>query len=301
MWIPRGGIAFFDSGIGGLTVLNECRKLLPREVFYYYGDNKHAPYGNLSVEKIKKYVARAFKRFQRLRVRAVVLACNTATAVCIEELRTKYSFPIVGAEPSLLPAAKAVITEKGEGMVFVLTTRATYESRRLHALLEKATALYPKVEVHAIPCDNLAGKIEQNIFQKEKNYAPFLPRGKPSAVVLGCTHYVYIAEQIKRMYDCPIFDGNYGIALRLRQLLEMKKEQNLSLDPFRPPSVKNEPISHKKIACDTHRRGIKKRLGRILRKGVWSKAPILDRQQGRIYFMGSGKRRCKCVNKQTFV
>ena len=156
MGIPKGGIAFFDSGIGGLTVLNECKKRLPWETFYYYGDNKRAPYGNLSAEKIKKYVARAFKRFQRLRVKAVVLACNTVTAVCVEELRMKYPFPIIGAEPAVLPAAK------GGCETFVLTTRATYESKRFQALLKKAASLYPKTKISAFPCDGLAGEIEKN-------------------------------------------------------------------------------------------------------------------------------------------
>jgi hypothetical protein len=94
MRLPKGGIGFFDSGIGGLTVMDASQRVIKEETFYYYGDNKHAPYGNLPQKKIRKYLLRALKKFYRLRVRAVVLACNTATAVCIDEFRKKFSFPI---------------------------------------------------------------------------------------------------------------------------------------------------------------------------------------------------------------
>ena len=77
MRILKGGIAFFDSGIGGMTVLAECQKRCKGEIFYYYGDNKHAPYGNLPPAKIRRYVEKAFRKFRRLKVKAVVVACNT--------------------------------------------------------------------------------------------------------------------------------------------------------------------------------------------------------------------------------
>lgn len=294
MGIPKGGIAFFDSGIGGLTVLQACKKLLPNEAFYYYGDNKRAPYGNLPTKKIKKNVARAFKRFQRLRVKAVVLACNTVTAVCVEELRKKYAFPIIGTEPAILTAAK----EGGE--VFVLSTRATYESLRFQTLLKKARALFPKTEIKAFPCDGLAGAIEKNLINKEEDYTSFLPQGKPSAVVLGCTHYVYAAEQIGRFYGCKTFDGNEGVAMRLRTVLEEQKMQKIQFDPFRPPKDKKTSFSPSKEELGEGEK--QKKLFNEKRKGKtkWSSAPILDRGQGQIYFLGSGKKRNKLINKQTF-
>ena len=186
MRVPKGGIAFFDSGVGGLTVLSACQPYLKGEILYYYGDNHHAPYGNLPTAKIRKYVLRVFKKFKRLRVRAAVIACNTATAVCIEELRGRFSFPIVGAEPAVFPACA-----KG-GEVFILATRATCESERLAKLCHRAEALYPHCKLRIAPCDLLAGEIEANLPNIACNYDRFLPRGKPNAVVLGCTHYIYI-------------------------------------------------------------------------------------------------------------
>ncbi len=294
MGVPKGGIAFFDSGIGGLTVLNKCKKVLPNEIFYYYGDNKHAPYGNLPVQKIKKYVARAMKRFQRLQVKAVVLACNTVTAVCVEELRKKYALPIIGAEPAILTAAKA------GGEVFVLTTCATYESLRFQALLKKAAALFPKTTIKAFPCEGLAGTIEKNLLNKKENYAPYLPKGNPNAVVLGCTHYVYIGEQIGRFYGCPIFDGNHGIAMRLQAVLEEKKLQKIQLDPFRPPNAKNVLFFSSNDELKGGRKSEKTKKRPSKKKTKWSNAPIKDREQGQIYFFGSGKKRCKTIYKQMF-
>ena len=124
MRIPKGGIGVFDSGIGGLTVLSECQKVCKNEVFYYFGDHTHAPYGNKSKKRIRQYTFAAMRKFRRLKVKTVVLACNTVTAVCAEELRKKFSFPIIGAEPAVLPAAKH------GGTVYVLATRATCKSER---------------------------------------------------------------------------------------------------------------------------------------------------------------------------
>ncbi len=213
MKIPHGGVAFFDSGIGGLTVLAACRKQLPNEIFYYYGDNARAPYGNLPEEVIFSYVEEAFAHFCRLEAKAVVLACNTATAVCVEGLRRKYSVPIIGAEPALFPAAQC------GGEVLVLCTCATGNSARFLRLQANALARFPDVRFLCIGCAELAGEIERHATEKEYSYARFLPPAHPSAVVLGCTHYAYIKHQIERFYQCPVFDGNEGIAKRLRWVL----------------------------------------------------------------------------------
>ncbi len=230
MRVPKGGIAFFDSGVGGLTVLSACERYLKNEILYYYGDNRHAPYGNLPPAKIRKYVLRAFKKFQRLKVRAAVIACNTATAVCVEELRNRFPFPIVGAEPAVMSAAA-----KG-GEVFVLATRATCESERFVKLCKKAQALFPSACIRVAPCDLLAGEIEENLFSKDYDYSRFLPRGKPNAVVLGCTHYIYIKEGIEKHFGCPAYDGNEGMANRLCELLGEKNRDE------RPPPPKRRKI-----------------------------------------------------------
>ncbi len=232
MKIPHGGVAFFDSGIGGLTVLDSCIKSLPNEIFYYYGDNARAPYGNLSEQTICDYVEEAFEEFCRLEVKAAVLACNTATAVCVEKLRQKYLFPIVGAEPALFPAARV------GGEVLVLSTYATANSLRFARLKEKAIARFPSASFSCIASADLAEEIEKHVLEKDYSYARFLPTAAPSAVVLGCTHYAYAKEQIKECYRCPVFDGNEGIAKRLRFLLStLSKGQNLPRNENERPLV----------------------------------------------------------------
>ncbi len=214
MSIPSGGVAFFDSGIGGLTVLSECIKILPNRLFYYYGDNENAPYGNRNKQTIEQLVLAAFEKLQELKPKAAVVACNTATAVCVEKLRKIYPFPIVGAEPAVLAAAK-----KG-GEIYVLATKATCESKRFQALCHRATEKYPSARLRPFPCENLAGEIEKHLLDKTYDFSALFPKGNPSAVVLGCTHYVYIAEQIQRFYGCETYDGNKGIANRLRSFVD---------------------------------------------------------------------------------
>ncbi len=297
MQIKKGGVAFFDSGIGGLTVLHACREVLKGETVYYYGDNAHAPYGNLPTEKIKKYVEKAFRLFKRLEVKAVVVACNTATAVCVKELRGKYSFPIIGAEPAIFCAPQNV------GEIFVLSTRATYKSERFHSLCVRArnSGRYPK----PFACDALAGEIERHIFDKSYSYSNLFPLGNPSAVILGCTHYIYIKEEIARFYHCQVFDGNDGIAKRLYTILsgggdfaDKRKKMSKKTVKFwdgRPPGLFFDK-KRRRTAAQPPR--ISK--GNNTNKCSWLKKIPEVSNVGKIYFLGSGKKRNFAVFKHMF-
>lgn len=233
----KGGIAFFDSGIGGLTTLSTCVKYaqehnVPFKNYYYYGDNYHAPYGNLSEKQIFSYVDQIFVKFADLQVSAAVIACNTATAVCAEELRKKYPFQIIGIEPAIFPAMR----EGGE--VFLLATCVTCNSRKFQVLCERARERYPKTRLRIFPCKNLARIIEENLGKEYVDYSAFLPVGNPTSVVLGCTHYIYIRKQIEHFYGCPTHDGNRAVAMRLFDVLAT--EQNGSLFCENSLSVLNE-------------------------------------------------------------
>ncbi len=219
MW--QGGVAFFDSGIGGLTVLAECEKRLPNVKFYYYGDNTHAPYGNLSKEEMRPHVLRAFDAFARLRVDVAVIACNTVTALFAEELRARYDFQIVGAEPAVRAGARL------GGEIFVLTTRATYESARFCTLCANVSREYPQSKITAFACDGLAGEIELRVGENGYEYARLLPKGTPNAVVLGCTHYIFIEQYIRNYYQCPAIHGNQGIAERLFSIIAQKNAKEM--------------------------------------------------------------------------
>ena len=300
MRIPKGGVAFFDSGIGGLTVLAECKKRQTEEIFYYYGDNHHAPYGNLPPKKIKRYVFRACRRFKRLKAKAVVLACNTATAVCVEELRKKFPFPIIGIEPAVFTAAA-----KG-GKVLVLATRVTSESERVRSLCGRAVKTFPDAQIQVCPCDGLAGAIEKNFSDKNYDYTDYLPKERADVVVLGCTHYIYIVEQIRRFYRCPIVDGNEGIARQLFRVLdECEKEvkqrkngkgKNRDFRPLDGQNLKKVGTLTTKIKSggDCHNLSNK-----CLRK--MSQKSLNCRKGGDVFFLGKQRENNKKAYKQMFI
>ena len=299
MRIPKGGIGFFDSGIGGLTVMAECRKRFPDEIFYYYGDNKRAPYGNLSPKKIRKYVFSACKRFQRLDVQAVVIACNTATAVCIEALRKTFPFPIVGVEPALLLAAN------GKGKIFVLTTKATFSSERFARLRHKTREKYPSADIECYPCIGLAGEIESNVGNPKFNPASFLPRGKPDTVVLGCTHYLYAKEQIERFYGCKSVDGNKGVAKRLEEVLRREKTLKNTIKPLdatlRPQDEKNRrflPLKTTSNHLNDEKKSTTEKPNECSRL---ERAKCFNQKDCRVFFIGSGRQKNQKIWKQMFV
>ncbi len=197
-------IGVFDSGIGGLTVLHACTEVVDGE-FYYYGDNGNAPYGTRSEEEIYALTRRVFDVFFKLKVDAAVVACNTATAVCIERLRTEYPFPVVGTEPAISLAAKHCAS------CLLLATEATLKSERLARLLRK----FPHFSVRAFAPKGLVNEIERNIFSLEKIDLSFAKTEEGEGIVLGCTHFVYL----RPFFQGKVFDGNEGIALHLLSVL----------------------------------------------------------------------------------
>lgn len=197
-------IGVFDSGIGGLTVLHACAGLVEGE-FFYYGDNGNAPYGTRSEEEIYALTRRAFDVFACLQVDAAVVACNTATAVCIERLRAEYSFPVVGTEPAIALAAQSCDS------CLLLATKATLRSERLARLLRR----FPALTVRSLAPERLVEEIEHNIFSLQKVDLSFAKAREGEGIVLGCTHFVYLRPYLKG----KIFDGNEGIALRLGKIL----------------------------------------------------------------------------------
>lgn len=194
-------IAFFDSGVGGLSLLKACRDRYPQERYLYFGDNGNAPYGNRGEGEIRALTERAFEKLARYPIRAAVIACNTVTAECADGLRARYSFPIVGIEPAIKPAAAFA---RG-GKVLVLATKATLASERVRRLIENNSS---EVSVCLHCPSRLAGEIEEKIFcLGDIDLSVHLPAEKFDAVVLGCTHYVLLRDAIGKALGCPVFDG----------------------------------------------------------------------------------------------
>ncbi len=203
-------VGVFDSGIGGLSVLAACVRRLPAVQFLYFGDNGHAPYGSRPPEQVARLCRRALLRFRRMGADAVVLACNTATAVCADEMRGAFSFPVIGMEPAVAPAARVC------RRALVLATPLTAHSARLRALIARFPAC--RFEVAALP--RFAAAIEGHFCRGERlTLSDHLPRISCDGVVLGCTHYALLRDEIAAFYGVPVFDGAEGAARRLETLL----------------------------------------------------------------------------------
>ena len=225
MSILKGGVGFFDSGIGGLNVLFACQPVLSRLPVYYYGDNANAPYGNKSREELAPLIYKAFDLFAALEVQAVVIACNTVTALFIDELSTRYPFPILGVVPAVRRAA-----EQG-GEIFTLATTATINSARMHALVRETETEFSEAAIRLVACPLLAGEIENHILEQGYDFTPFFPKGNPNSVVLGCTHYTYLKKEIEDFYGCASYDGKDEAAKNLLQILPFFDPKTPSFSP----------------------------------------------------------------------
>lgn len=214
-------IGVFDSGIGGLSILRELRRQLPRENFLYVADLAWSPYGNkptaLLVER-----AEELTRFLLARnVKAIVIACNTATAAAIATLRSRHALPIVGVEPGIKPATQTTLS----GVAGILATQRTIDSEKFQALLNQfsqSTTIIPQ------PCPGLAEAIDEggsNLALREQLIrhftAPLLAQGADT-LVLGCTHYPLIADEIRAVVgdQVHLIDTSAAIARQVVRQLE---------------------------------------------------------------------------------
>ena len=209
-------IGVFDSGVGGIGTLAALRRELPQERFLFYGDTANAPYGTKSREEVMGCINRIMQHLLAQDVKAVVIACNTATAVAAAELRAKYTLPIIGIEPALKPAHEM----RRDGSILVLATPMTLK-------LEKFRALYERYGEGAIPlpCPGLMELVEREADDEARRYLleMFSPYDltKVDAVVLGCTHYVFLRQVLKDILPdtVSVLDGNAGTARQLRRVL----------------------------------------------------------------------------------
>lgn len=212
-------IGFFDSGVGGISVLHEAVKLLPNEHFLFFGDNRNAPYGTRSLDQIRRLSAAGIDRLLQRGVKAVVIACNTATSAYAEIVRAEHpELPIVGMEPALKPAHYA----RHGGKVIVLATAATLRLEKFRRLM----ALYGDDAISVVG-EGLVELVEAGKAQSPEAEAQLNKLFEPyfgdqiDAVVLGCTHFPFLSDSIQRLFpDTPLFDGREGTAMRLKSLLE---------------------------------------------------------------------------------
>lgn len=222
-------IGFFDSGVGGLSVLIHAAKELKNENFVYYGDDKNAPYGEKSEEEIKALAIACGEFLYGKGVKAMVMACNTATSIAVQRMREIFQVPVISIEPAVKPACEAT----AGGKILVMATPATILQKRYNSLVDR---LGCRDRVINMPCDGLASLLESGDFSQPAIDDYIRRKFKPiegeeiSGIVLGCTHYSFIAQTIQKhakdMFAgaCALYDGMYGM---VRQLGAVLKERGL--------------------------------------------------------------------------
>ena len=214
-------IAVLDSGLGGLSVLRHLRRLLPGERFIYYGDSANAPYGTRSRQEVESLTLQAAAQLRERGIKALVVACNTATSAAIEPLRRKYpDLIVVGIEPALKLAADRF----PGGGIGVMATPVTLREEKFCRLLSRYEG---SCRVYQIPAPQLVPLIEQGLVDTplmEQTLHGLLDpyADKIDALVLGCTHYPFASHAMERLLGpkVAVLDGGDGTARETRHRLE---------------------------------------------------------------------------------
>lgn len=228
-------IGIFDSGNGGVSVLRTALRMLPNERFLYYGDTANAPYGTKSEEEVIALAKRIAAHLLSQGCKALVIACNTATCAAAATLREMYpDLIIIGMEPAL----KLAHDLRPEGDILVLATPVSLSSNK-YRLLYTAYGEH----AHSLPCPGLMDFVERGDIDSDElkaylmdKLSPYLANGNiPAAVVLGCTHYVFLKKTIQSLLpkETLVLDGNEGT---VRQLGRRLMQQNLLSDSCCAPS-----------------------------------------------------------------
>ena len=224
-------IGFYDSGVGGISVLYEAMRKLPAPDYLYLADEAHVPYGTKSTEEIRALALEAVSCLERLGAEAVVVACNTASSAAIHDLRERFSFPVIGMEPAVKPAVEQAKTREGE-RVLVLATPFTIHGKPLRDLI---TRLDAEAMVDLMPMPRLVEFAEQGVFEGEAVDAYLKEtlgdvRDTPDKrVVLGCTHFNYFLPALTRFFpEGTVFtDGRAGTVKHLAQVMNLTMQDDV--------------------------------------------------------------------------
>lgn len=214
-------IAVFDSGVGGISVLRELMRLMPQERYLYFGDSANAPYGSKSTQQVRELTIAGAQRLMARGVKALVVACNTATAAAIADLRAMYPDEIIiGIEPALKLATDLF----PGGEIGIMATEVTLREEKLNTLMRRFAGA---CRVHKIAAPGMVELIERgkaNSPQMEALLRPILSpyRDRLDAVVLGCTHYPFAAPVISRLLGekTTLLDGGPGTARQTQRRLK---------------------------------------------------------------------------------
>ncbi|MFN2282542.1 MAG: glutamate racemase [Anaerolineales bacterium] len=217
-----GPIGIFDSGVGGLSVLSEVKRQLPAEDLIYVADQAHVPYGDRSRDEVLGFSLAIIRFLVKMQAKLVIVACNTASAVALTELRNRFpKLPCVGMEPAVKPAAE----ETRSGVVGVLATPATFQGDLYASTVEKHAR---GVKILQDTCPGLVGQIEAGRISSsetrqilERALAPMIDQGVDE-IVMGCTHYPFVIPLIREIAGegIEVIDPAPAVARQAGRLLE---------------------------------------------------------------------------------
>lgn len=224
----RHAIGLFDSGVGGISVLREVQKLLPREQLIYYADSGHCPYGGKPREEIIARACIITEFLLQQGVKLIVVACNTATIAAVEHLRATYPVPFVGMEPAVKPA----VAHTRSAVVGVLATGASLAGEKFHKLV--ARHAHEGVRMITQPCPGLVECVERGDLDGQEprrlvmQYTEPLLRAGADTLVLGCTHYPFLRPLIAEIVgpEVALLDTGEAVARQTRRLLEREQQLN---------------------------------------------------------------------------
>ena len=232
-------VGVFDSGVGGLTVAREIMRQLPEERIIYFGDTARVPYGSKSKDTVVRY-SRQIIRFLRTRgVKAIVIACNTASAYALDTVAEESDIPIIGV---INAGARTAVSSTRNGKIGVIGTEGTVGSGIYTEVMKK---LRPDIEVTGKPCPLFVPLVEEGLLHDSvtdeiaSRYLSELKGKYIDTLVLGCTHYPLLRSTLRRLMgeDVTLVNPAYETALELKGLLE---EQNLRYDPSAPVAAEGE-------------------------------------------------------------
>lgn len=222
-------IGVFDSGVGGLTVAREIMRQIPKERIVYFGDTARVPYGGKSRETIIKYSKQIIRFLKTQNVKAIVVACNTASAVALEEIKKELDLPIIGViKAGAITAAEAT----RNGRIGIIATETTVNSGVYTHFLKE---LNPKLSVVGKACPLFVPLVEEGTFLKDpiteeiaSRYLADLKKEKIDTLILGCTHYPLIRSTVGKVMgeEVTLVNPAYETARELKSLLKEEKLEN---------------------------------------------------------------------------
>ncbi len=254
-------IGVFDSGIGGLTVLKELVEQLPGEDIVYFGDTARIPYGSRSKETVIKYVMQSFNFLMTKNIKAIVIGCNTASALALEEAQTEFDLPIIGV---VEPGARASVNCTKNNTIGIIGTEGTINS---NAYQEHIRKLLPTSEIIGVPCPLFVPIVEEGLEDSDiaaltaEKYLLELKEHNIDTLVLGCTHYPALRYTIgKIMGDkVKLINPAYETAKLTKNLLKEEGLLNEKLDNgVKTYYVSDDPDKFKRLGGNIIRKQIER-------------------------------------------